>query len=378
MTYKKVHKIEEKDLEVVLEKFKGKKYNPMYYYPNRLLSYDPKKYFFYIAIGSRGRGKTVSAWRWVLKRFLKHGELFVWLRLTEAPIKKAARNQGTTLVPKFLLNQLGIVSITMKGTVLYATLNDEEGRRVMKMIGVMDGISTFYSTKGNDLSLYTNIVFDEINRETTERNTFDVTRAFINQIENIARMRTLRCLMLGNTIDDTSEILGLFNFQPKEFGIYRLTRRGAIVEYLDDSEEFKEARKNSLAGKLLGDNKEISSSFTNKTTTFRDNVIKFSPTRHKQIFRYYVGELRDFGVYETKATAKGDKGTSKALFVGEVRDTKQNSYKISPFMNCEGIYNKDIYEMFYELISTNSIEFETTLIRSRFVKALKSNRTALR
>lgn len=365
----------EEKIRVDVEKFKGKKYQPMYWYPNKLFSFDPKKYFFYIAIGSRGRGKTVSAWRWVLKRFLKHGEKFIWLRLTEAPIKKASRNQGTTLVPEFLLRQLGIVNITMKGTVLYATVV-ENGKRVIKMAGVMDAISTFYSSKGNDLSLYTNVVFDEINREISERNTFDLTRAFINQIENVARFRVLRCLMLGNTINDTSEILGIFNFQPKEFGIYKLTRRHTIIEYLDDSEEFKEARKKSLAGVLLKGNEDIASAFTNKTTNYRDNIVKFDG-KYKQIFRYFISELKAFGIYEIKGTTKARKGTTRALYVGDVRETEQVAYKISPFLNCEGVYNKDIYETFYELISNNAIEFETTLIRSRFVKALKMNRTAL-
>ena len=88
----------------------------------------------------------------------------------------------------------------------------------------MDSISTYYTTKGNTMEDFTNVVFDEINRETTERNTFDITRAFINQVESIARMRKIRILMLGNTIEDTSDKLALFNFLPKEFGIYRLKR----------------------------------------------------------------------------------------------------------------------------------------------------------
>lgn len=52
-------------------------HNSMFYYLNKIMSYNPLVYWFYIVIGSRGRGKTVSAWRWVLKRFLEETKLQV-------------------------------------------------------------------------------------------------------------------------------------------------------------------------------------------------------------------------------------------------------------------------------------------------------------
>ena len=67
----------------------------------------------------------------------------------------------------------------------------------------------------------------------------------------------------------------------------------------------------------------------------------------------------------------------KSVLIGNIRHTDLHSYKISPFLNCKGIYNKEIYDTFYELISANLITFESTIIRSRFVKALKNNRTII-
>lgn len=377
----KVRKIKEKTSRVTVKKFKDieqefkKGYNPMYYYPNKLFSYDPKKYWYYICIGSRGRGKTVSAWRWVLKRFLKHAEMFVWLRLTDAPIKKMAANSSSTMVPQFLLRQLGIESIFMKGATVFINVI-EEGIQVTKMVGIMDSISTFYTTKGNDMSSFDNVVFDEINREKAERNTFEVARSFINQIESIARFRKIRVLMLGNTIDDASDILSIFNFQPKEFGIYKLTRRNTIVEYLDDSEEFKAQRKNSLAGMLLKDDSDVAVSFVNRVTKSVENTEKWND-KYKQLFIFYVDTYRAYGVYERRGATKGDKGASEGLYIGTVRNQDTPKYKISPFMTSEGLYMHEIYKNFLELIAVNKIWYETTLIRSRFIKALKTNRTSL-
>ena len=356
-----------------MAKKKKTSYNPLYYYPNKLFSYDPKKYYYYICIGSRGRGKTVSAWRWVLKRYLKYGEQFIWLRLTEAPIKKASRNQGTTLVPEFLLKQLKIEGVTMRGSVIYMTVK-EKGKTVSKQIGMMDSISTFYTSKGQDMSRYTNVIFDEINRESGERNTFDLTRAFINQIETIARMRTMRVMMLGNTISDTSEILGLFNFQPKKFGLYKLSRKHCIIEYLEDSEDFKKKRKKSLAGILLGDNQDVATSFTNTATNYNDNVFKYND-KLKQVFIFYIGEFKAYGIYSMAGLGK--KYNRDGLYIGEIRTKDTPAFKLSPFLNCEGKYDRQIYDAFYELVSTNSLYFETTLDRSRFIKALKNNTRSL-
>lgn len=342
----------------------------MYYYPNRLFSFNPLKYWFYIAIGSRGRGKTVSAWRWVLKRFLRYGELFVWLRLTETPIKKMARTSSTTLVPEFLLKQLRIESIYMRGATIYITLY-EKGKIVTKMVGIMDSVSTFYTTKGLDMTPFTNIVFDEINRESGERNTFDVVRAFINQIETLARMEKKRVLMLGNTIEDTSEILSIFDFQPREFGIYKLSRRHCIIEYMDDSEEFKEARKKSMAGVLIKEGSDVATSFVNKSGRFMENIENYRG--YRQIYIFFISATTAYGVYEHK----GLDGASSGLFIGEVRDAQKPKYKISPFMTVDAIYSEDIYKAFYELVSVNLLFFEKTMIRARFIRALKLNRTTI-
>lgn len=344
------------------------KFVNMYYRLNRLLSYDPANYWFYIAIGSRGRGKTTAAWKRVLKRFLEHEEMFIWLRLTDAPIKMAKDAQGSTLIPRFILEQLNIKGCTIKGSAIYITYAKED-EVITKQVGIMDSISTFYKSKGLTRTEYTNIVFDEINRESGERNTFDLTRAFINQLESICRMRKLRILMLGNKITDVSDIMDLFKFQPREFGIYKLTRRKCIIEYMEDSEEFKEARKNSIAGILIGDNEEENSSFTNKTVNYDENLKVFNGNELKQVFTYYITQYRAFGVYTSKKL--------KGYYIGENRSKTCTAYKISPFINCEGKYDDEIYKAFYELISQNALYYETSSIRLRFTSALRHNRTTM-
>lgn len=337
----------------------------IYWTGNRLFSYDPDIYWFLIAIGSRGRGKTTTGWRWVLKRFLYHGEKFIWWRLTETPIRKAARAGGSTLVPPVLLEKLGIERVFMRGTVIFVK---KKGGLVAEEAGVMDAISTYHQSKGLNMDGYTNIVFDEINRETNERNTFDVVRAFLNQIESAARMRKIRVLMLGNTIHDTSDILDLFRFQPKKFGIYKLKRRHAVLEYMDDSEEFKRARKNSLAGVLLKGNEQVGGSFFNKVDVDDTNIIKFN-NKFKGMFIYYVGKGLSVEIYNMKEGGK--------IYIGKVRNLELPRYKISPFLTMKGIYDGEIYRMLYENIGSNNICYEDLHERSKFINAMKNNRNVI-
>lgn len=334
----------------------------VYYRTCKIFSFDPSIYWFYICIGSRGKGKTCAAWYWVLKRYLKHGEKFVWLRLTDSPIKKAERESGSSLVPSFILRKLGIDDVFLRGASIYVQL---KGMKNGKLCGIMDSLSTFYNGKGLDMSAFTNIVFDEINRESGERNTFDVIKGFINQIETIVRMRHLRILMLGNTISDTSEILSLFKFQPKKFGIYKLTRRHAIVEYLDDNDQFKEKRANSMAGVLLKEAKYVSPSFINKAIVYEKTISPY--TNNKPVFNFYIGEFMKFGVFEH----------NPGLMIGESRFNNIPVYKVSPYLNCEGIYNSEAYKDLFDLLSTNQLFFENSMIRNMFIKAMKASKSAL-
>lgn len=345
-----------------MDKVKVAYHDPAYYYLNRLMSYGLSVYWFLICIGSRGRGKTTAAWVWVLKRFINHNEKFIWLRLTEAPIKKASRDKGKTLVPQFVMDNLHIDDVYMRGMNIYIQLH---GAKEGKLCGVMDCLSTYYNSKGLTMDGFDNIVFDEINRESEERNTFDVIRAFINQVETISRMRHIRFLMMGNTISDTSEILSLFKFQPRTFGLYKLTRRHCIIDYQDDSPEFKARRANSMAGTLLKDAAYANASFVNKTAVY-DKTIKLY-NENKPVYNFYIGEAQRFGIYKE----------NDGLLVGDVRVENIPAFKISPYINCAAIFNQEVYKDLFDLLTVNNLYFENLMIRSIFIKALKQSKSAL-
>ena len=60
-----------------------------------------------------------------------------------------------------------------------------------------------------------------------------------------------------------------------------------------------------------------------------------------------------------------------------VRLENINSYKVSPYINCDATFNKDVYQDLYDLLTVNSLYFENLMIRSIFIRALKQSKTAL-
>lgn len=102
-----------------------------------------------------------------------------------------------------------------------------------------------------------------MNREnSSEKRTFDIGTAFYNQMVNLIRNETekVRIVLIGNTLEEASDIMCLFNFIPEEFGRYKLRKKKAVIDYIPPSEKYLEKNEKGVLGILASE----SSSFTNK------------------------------------------------------------------------------------------------------------------
>ena len=229
---------------------------------------------FYILLGAREAGKSYSVMDFFLHEYFTKGKDFVWLRLTEASTKKLLNNNAMQFIDIGLMNKYGINSkdITVKGTTVFF-----KGKKMSKILA----LSTFYSDKGvahfedkeleNEMFAY-NICCDEFQREQrSERNTFDITYAFVNQLENLVRHKTnCRIFLIGNTVEDCSDILTLFNFIPETFGRYKLKKKRCVIDYIPPSKKYLERRKGSISNLLTPD----ASTFTNEQKFDRSKIYK--------------------------------------------------------------------------------------------------------
>lgn len=228
---------------------------------------------FYILIGAREAGKSYAVLDFFLYEYLTKGKEFVWLRLTEASTKKLLNNNAMQFIDIGLMNKYGINSddLTVKGVNVFY-----KGKKMARIMA----LSTFYSDKGvanfedkdfEDQMFAYNIALDEFQREKNEKNTFDITYAFVNQLENLLRHKTnCRIFLIGNSVEDCSDILTLFNFIPETFGRYKLKSKRAVVDYIPPTQKYLSRRKGSIANLLAPD----ASTFTNAQVFDRGKIYK--------------------------------------------------------------------------------------------------------
>ena len=150
---------------------------------------------------------------------------------------------------------------------------DKDGKTkilVKKLMARVYALSTFYSDKGSifdkdflkDPNMRYNIAIDEFERESGEKNTFDILYSLVNQLENLVRSTKdrVRVFFLGNTLEQASDILCAFNFIPEEFGIFKLKKKRCVIHNIEPSEAYKKRRKGTIADILMPQ----ASTFTNK------------------------------------------------------------------------------------------------------------------
>lgn len=165
-------------------------------------------------------------------------------------------------------------------------------------------LSTFYNDKGsglfdkdflNDPNMYYNICLDEMNRELNEKKTFDIVYAFTNQLENLVRSTKtrLRVICIGNTLEEASDILSVFNFLPEEFGRFKLHKKRAVIEYIEPSEKYLKRREGTIADILMPE----ASTFTNKVEVDTTLVTKQRLIKPSYIIRF--NKTKAFTVWDS-------------------------------------------------------------------------------
>lgn len=297
---------------------------------------------FYFLLGGREAGKSYAVTKFYVKQFIDYGRPFYWIRLTDASKKKLLSNNAQKLIDPDIRREYNLDLIT-NGDAVYNIIKrskpDKNGKtKVLEkklMARVLD-LSTFYNDKGSGFfdkdfldnpDMYYNICLDEMNREKSEKNSFDIVYNFTNQIENLIRStkNRVRVICIGNCLEEASDLLCAFNFLPENFGRFKLVKnkgklmqylkeindailsenkdklipvinkkyskvdfgKRAVIEYMEPTEAYLTRRKGTVADILM----PTASTFTNEITTDTTlinkkrlkcpmNVIKFSKDKN--------------------------------------------------------------------------------------------------
>ena len=265
-----------------VEKYLKDKENKEWYSVRHLLGY-ANWALFYIIIGGREAGKSYSITDFFCRQWKNKGIPFTWLRLTERATQKLLQNNAEKLIDPDLRRKYKLDIVTSGNNVYEITRRskpDKNGKTKIlqkKLMARVFAISTFYNDKGsifdkdflNDLTMRYNVAIDEFERESSEKNTFDILYCLVNQLENLLRSTKERTkiFMLGNTLEEASEVLCAFGFIPEKWGIFKLKSKRCVVENIAPSEAYLKRRKGTIADILL----PKASTFTNKIDT--DNAL---------------------------------------------------------------------------------------------------------
>ena len=289
--------------------------------------------FFYILLGARERGKSYSVMKYCLTQWKLYKKPFTWMKLSEASTKKMLAANAAQFVDPDLYRNFDL-ELTTKGNIVY-----DHGEKMCTMLA----LSTAHNDKGvalfdNENELGFNIVLDEFQLEKNQRRTFDVSYNLVVQLENLVRSRKekIRIFFIGNTTEEASDILSMFNFIPQDFGVYKLKSKKCIIDYMPNSAAYNERRRGSVGDILAGN----TSNFTNSIETDTSHVYKGRLKSPQYIIKFSKDRSDWFTVWEGNVVAKYNKEIKPGLamkryidenFNPELRDTIFAQYDARAF-----------------------------------------------
>lgn len=228
--------------------------NTLYYNPNKMLSYNRILNF---VIGARGIGKSYSMKVHPIKRFLKYGEQFIYVRRYKGELKKIT-NYFNDVMKEFPEHDFKV-----KGRELYI-----DG----KLFGWAIPLSAWQSEKSNAYPNVTTIIFDEFIREKDKSGYLpNEVGALLNLMDTVFRTReNVRCICLSNSVSVVNPYFLYFNLVPninKRFNAY-----DNIVVEIPESKDFADERRKTKFGNLIDGTEyggmSLDNNFVNDSDTF--------------------------------------------------------------------------------------------------------------
>ena len=341
--------------------------NNGYYTFSNLMGFNPWDYSYIGVVGGRGIGKTVGTQNLVIMASLYNKDQFVWVRSNEKALKKCLKE-----FPDNVIKEKVYKSMTAKGDKFYL------GKKIM---GHFYSASQAHNVKGAsiDWTQIRYIVFDEFNLEPTEKKSFDLVDAFVSIIQTVGRpeerikrhlagekVKPLTVIFTGNDTQEASPLLERFGLIPDTYGKYKLPAKRLILEYVEDSKDWKRLRKLSPLSVLRQDHdKQIGESTVDvsiKTASMGQLV------NVKHLYRVWLSLNNVVDVFSHKGGIWISKGfDSKTI----MRIHAYASYVADPqHLRYGRIYSKKIIENLKAFLFTGSITFSDQMVGRLVIQAI--------
>lgn len=304
-------------------------------------------------------------------------------------MKKMLANNAEKLVDPDLYRKYDL-ELTVKGNNVY-----DHGEKMATVLA----ISTFANDKGVAIfdkdfiykdnkwtGMEYHICLDEFQKEKTQREQGDICYQFVNQLENVVRFikNHVKIFLIGNTLEEASDIMTMFNFVPEEFGRYKLCHykkillqflkeydedmqkaeekykdyikkfgMRCVIDYLPPTEKYINKRAGTVGDILAGN----TSNFTNKIETDTSLITKQRLIKPTAIIHFSKNSEENFTVWD---------GNIIAPYNGEKCKTH---ISMRPWLDL--LFNVQTRDQIIELYDTRSFLFRNLMTVKKFQKQLQ-------
>lgn len=215
-----------------------------YYNFDKLFSYN---FLLAFVIGERGVGKSFNSKLAVLKRFIKTGEQFIYVRRYKTELDIALTSFWDDLQANGYFDD---IELGVKKNKLLTELTCEG-----KVCGYAVPLSTSNILKSTPFPKVGTIIFDEFLLDTGGTHHYlkhEVTM-LLDVIESVFRLRDGKTILLGNALNvHASPYFCYWNLElPMDGSEFRTFEDGAIVVNYIRNMEYRNAKKKSRFGKLI-------------------------------------------------------------------------------------------------------------------------------
>lgn len=234
----------------------------VWFSPDKVFSYNAMLNF---VVGARGCGKTYGTKKWAIKRFIKTGKKFIYLRRYKEEIKELDKFFDTLRYDE----ELKIHEFNVKGRRFF--IDGQE-------CGKADILSTSQSKKGIEEPLTDTIIYDEfiIEKGMIHYLPNEVDR-LINYMHSVFRNRDgCRCICLANSIVWSNPYFTFYKFIPMKSG-FQVMQGGEVVLNVYDNEEFTQMQQETKFAKLIKGTVYEEMAVNNKFSDVNDDFIKKKP-----------------------------------------------------------------------------------------------------
>lgn len=234
---------------VITQQYSGSEFyeddmSNIYYNYDKLFSYN---FLIAFVIGERGVGKSFNAKVAVLKKFLKNGEQFIYLRRYKTELDTALATFWSDIQSHGYFEDHNLE--VKKSRMLTEFKCDG------KVCGYAVPLSTANILKSTAFPEVGTIIFDEflLDNSGTYRYLKNEVTMLLDVIETVGRLRDIKTILLGNALNvHASPYFAYWDLElPLNGNEFRTFKDGAIVVNYIRNEEYRRAKKQSKFGKLI-------------------------------------------------------------------------------------------------------------------------------